>query len=77
MDHLDPIETMHVAHQEGNEGKKIGVKRRNQAFGGAKLLKKQGDGCSQKSKTKKTRAPASRAFPEVDLCLAHINRHDL
>jgi hypothetical protein len=44
MGHRDPIATVHVTHQEGNEGKKIGVKRRNRAFYGAKLLKRQGDG---------------------------------
>jgi hypothetical protein len=41
MGHSDPIETVNVTHEEGNEGKKIGVERRNQAFYGAKLLKRQ------------------------------------
>jgi hypothetical protein len=42
MGHIDPIETVKATHEEGNEGKKIGVERRNQAFYGPKLLKRQG-----------------------------------
>jgi len=38
----DPIETVTFKHEEGNEGKKIGVKRRIVAFYGGKLLKRQG-----------------------------------
>jgi hypothetical protein len=43
MTHNDRIETATVRHAEGNEGKKIGVKRGFGAFYGAKLLKRQGD----------------------------------
>jgi hypothetical protein len=42
MGHSDPIETVAFKHQEGNEGVKIGVKRRIAAFYGGKLLKIQG-----------------------------------
>jgi hypothetical protein len=42
MGHSDPIETVKVTHEEGNEGKKIGVKRGIGEFVGAKLLKRQG-----------------------------------
>jgi hypothetical protein len=38
----DPIETVAFKHEEGNEGEKIGVKRRIGAFYGGKLLKIQG-----------------------------------
>jgi hypothetical protein len=44
MGHSDPIETVAFKHEEGNEGKKIGVKRRIGAFYGGKLLKRQGEG---------------------------------
>src|ERR1700722_8766642 len=37
--HIHPIESAIVRHEEGNEGEKIGVKRRFAAFYGAKLLK--------------------------------------
>src|ERR1700686_1859221 len=37
--HSHPIESAIVRHEEGNEGEKIGVKRRFAAFYGAKLLK--------------------------------------
>ena len=40
--HGDPIETVTFKHEEGNEGKKIGVKRGIAAFYGGKLLKRQG-----------------------------------
>src|ERR1700686_2427654 len=40
--HSHPIESAIVRHEEGNEGKKIGVKRRFAAFYGAKLLKRMG-----------------------------------
>jgi len=42
MGHSDPIETVAFKHEEGNEGVKIGVKRRIAAFYGGKLLKRQG-----------------------------------
>ena len=42
MGHSDPIETVPFKHEEGNEGEKIGVKRRIRAFYGGKLLKIQG-----------------------------------
>jgi hypothetical protein len=42
MGHSDPIETVTFKHEEGNEGEKIGVKRRIRAFYGGKLLKRQG-----------------------------------
>jgi hypothetical protein len=42
MGHSDPIETVNVKHEEGNEGEKIGVKRGIGAFYGGKLLKRQG-----------------------------------
>jgi hypothetical protein len=42
MGHSDPIETVAFKHEEGNEGVKIGVKRRIGAFYGGKLLKRQG-----------------------------------
>ena len=42
MRHGDPIETVTFKHEEGNEGVKIGVKRRIGAFYGGKLLKRQG-----------------------------------
>jgi hypothetical protein len=42
MGHSDPIETVALKHEEGNEGEKIGVKRRIRAFYGGKLLKRQG-----------------------------------
>jgi len=42
MGHSDPIETVTFKHEEGNEGEKIGVKRRIAAFYGGKLLKRQG-----------------------------------
>lgn len=42
MGHSDPIETVVFKHEEGNEGVKIGVKRRIGAFYGGKLLKRQG-----------------------------------
>jgi hypothetical protein len=42
MGHSDPIETVTFKHEEGNEGEKIGVKRRIGAFYGGKLLKRQG-----------------------------------
>jgi hypothetical protein len=42
MGHSDPIETVNVTHEEGNEGEKIEVKRGFGGFYGAKLLKKQG-----------------------------------
>jgi hypothetical protein len=42
MGHSDPIETVAFKHEEGNEGEKIGVKRRIGAFYGGKLLKRQG-----------------------------------
>ena len=42
--HSDPIETVAFKHEEGNEGEKIGVKRRIGAFYGGKLLKRQGGG---------------------------------
>jgi hypothetical protein len=44
MGHSDPIETVVFKHEEGNEGVKIGVKRRIAAFYGGKLLKRQGEG---------------------------------
>ena len=44
MGHSDPIETVALKHEEGNEGVKIGVKRRIAAFYGGKLLKRQGEG---------------------------------
>jgi hypothetical protein len=40
--HSDPIETVKVTHEEGNEGEKIGVKRGIGGFYGVKLLKNQG-----------------------------------
>ena len=40
--HSDPIETVTFKHEKGNEGVKIGVKRRIGAFYGGKLLKRQG-----------------------------------
>jgi hypothetical protein len=43
MGHSDPIETVTFKHEEGNEGVKIGVKRRIGAFYGGKLLKRQGE----------------------------------
>jgi hypothetical protein len=43
MGHSDPIETVKVTHEEGNEGEKIGVERGNGGFYGGKLLKRQGD----------------------------------
>jgi len=42
MGHLDPIESVKVTHEEGNEREKIGVERGIGAFYGAKLLKRQG-----------------------------------
>src|ERR1700674_2519473 len=42
--HSHPIESAIVRHEEGNEGEKIGVKRRFAAFYGAKLLKRMGTG---------------------------------
>jgi hypothetical protein len=42
MGHSDPIETVAFKHEEGNEGEKIGVKRRIGTFYGRKLLKRQG-----------------------------------
>ena len=42
MGHSDPIETVAFKHEEGNEGVKIGVKRRIGTFYGGKLLKRQG-----------------------------------
>jgi hypothetical protein len=42
MGQSDPIETVTFKHEEGNEGEKIGVKRRIAAFYGGKLLKRQG-----------------------------------
>jgi hypothetical protein len=45
MGQSDPIETVTFKHEEGNEGEKIGVKRRIRAFYGGKLLKIQG-GCT-------------------------------
>ena len=41
--HLDPIESVKVTHEEGNEREKIGVERGIGAFYGAKLLIKQGE----------------------------------
>jgi hypothetical protein len=43
MGHNDPMETVNVTHEEGNEGEKIGVKRGFGAFDGAKSLKRQGE----------------------------------
>src|ERR1019366_9722162 len=43
MGHADPMETAPVTHQEGNEGKKNGVKRGNRGFYGGKLLKRKGE----------------------------------
>jgi len=43
MGHLDPIETVYVTHEEGNEREKNGVKRGIGGFYGAKLLKRQGE----------------------------------
>jgi hypothetical protein len=43
MGHNDPIETVVVRHEEGNEGEKIGVKRGIGAFYGGKLLKRWGE----------------------------------
>jgi hypothetical protein len=37
------METGLVTHQEGNEGKKNGVKRGNGGFYGGKLLKRKGE----------------------------------
>jgi hypothetical protein len=62
MGHPDPIATLHVTHQEGNEGKKIGVERRNRAFYGAKLLKRQGDGWQLERKAKKNGCPLLALF---------------
>jgi hypothetical protein len=42
MGHSDPIETVNVTHEEGNEGEKIRVKRGFGGFYGGKLLKRQG-----------------------------------
>jgi hypothetical protein len=42
MGHSDPIETVSVTHEEGNEGEKIGVERGFGAFYGGKLLKGKG-----------------------------------
>ena len=44
MGHSDPIETVYVTHEEGNEREKNGVKRGFGGFYGAKLLKTQGEG---------------------------------
>ncbi len=44
MGHSDPIETVYVTHEEGNEREKNGVKRGFGGFYGAKLLKRQGEG---------------------------------
>jgi hypothetical protein len=49
MGHSDPIETVPFKHEEGNEGEKIGVKRRIVAFYGGKLLKRRGDGLIRRS----------------------------
>ena len=54
--HSDPIETVAFKHEEGNEGEKIGVKRRIGAFYGGKLLKIQGGG------TDLATHPAQRLF---------------
>lgn len=40
--HPDPMESALITHQEGNEGEKNGVKRRNRGFYGGKLLKRKG-----------------------------------
>jgi hypothetical protein len=40
---IDAIESVTFRHEEGNEGEKIGVKRRNRTFSGAKLLKRNGE----------------------------------
>lgn len=49
MGHSDPMGTALVTHQEGNEGKKNGVKRGNRGFYGGKLLKRKGaNGGSQR-----------------------------
>src|ERR1700678_2408098 len=42
MVHRDAIESARFRHAEGNEGKKIAVKRGNGGFDGCKLLKRQG-----------------------------------
>jgi hypothetical protein len=39
---IDAIESVTFRHEEGNEGKKNGVKRGNAGFFGGKLLKRQG-----------------------------------
>jgi hypothetical protein len=77
MSHRDPIRTKHVTHQEGNEGEKIGVKRRNRTFYGAKLLKRQGDGWQSETESEENRRPISRAFREVGRGIADANRCDL
>jgi hypothetical protein len=67
---------MHVTHQEGNEGEKIGVERRNRAFYGAKLLKRQGDGWQSESGSEENRCLISRAFLEVGRGITDTNRSD-
>jgi hypothetical protein len=63
MGHSDPIETVALKHEEGNEGVKIGVKRRIAAFYGGKLLKRQGEGLISAP------YPAQRLFKQiVDRC---------
>ncbi len=63
MGHSDPIETVAFKHEEGNEGEKIGVKRRIGAFYGGKLLKRQGEGLISGT------YPAQRLFKQiVDRC---------
>jgi hypothetical protein len=39
--YIDAIEIVNLRHQQGNEGKKMGVKRLIGGFFGAKLLKRQ------------------------------------
>lgn len=69
MSHGDPIETVNVTHEEGNEGKKIGVERGNRAFYGAKLLKRQGQLSALSHQLSSSLAPSSRV---PGSCLAVI-----
>jgi hypothetical protein len=66
MGHSDPIETVNLTHEEGNEGEKIGVKRGFGAFYGAKLLKRWGaKGARLREDREETGYPTSGAFREV------------
>jgi hypothetical protein len=51
------METGLVTHQEGNEGKKNGVKRGNRGFYGGKLLKKKGEMAAVRKKSERKMSP--------------------